>query len=124
MKAAINSPTSIKKRSWLKIFLWFVGLFVALPTLLFCLWYIWLWGNFDFGEEKFSFATECGDYRLNYYRKDNGVGHVDYAHKSGKVYGKFPLERITETSPLWDDDCKGVTLGANDKEVKHFKATE
>ena len=114
MTAAINPSNPNKKRSWLKIFFWSIGLFIILPILLFCLWYVYYWGNFDFGAEKFSFSTKCGDYRLNYYRKDNGVGHVDYAHKSGKVYGTYPIDRNSDIRPIWDEDCKGVMLGIGD----------
>ena len=123
MKAAINPPSPVKKRSWLRILFWGIGLFIVLPVLLFCLWYVWLWGNFDFGEEKLKTTLSCGDYRLLYYTTENGNGRVDYAHKSGKVYGQFPLKNLTETEPMWDADCKGVRIGTGDY-ATHLKASE
>jgi hypothetical protein len=118
MKATIVTTSTSKKRRWLKVFIWVFSLLVVLPVVLFCAGYVLLWGNFDFGEERLTDTTKCGDYRLHYYLTEKGNGHVDFAHKSGKVYGKFPMKPQTETRPIWDEDCKGVRLGIGDDSMR------
>ena len=115
MKPAINLTTLIKKRTWLKVFLWGLGLLIFLMALLFGAFYIWLSsGNFDISKEKLTKTLSCGDYRLLYYTTKNGKGHVDYADKSGKVYAQYPLNKLTEADPIWDADCKGIRIGTGD----------
>ena len=110
----ISSPTQPIKPRWKRILLWFVGLFVVLPVILFCTWYVFYWGNFDFGREKLTYTDSCGDYRLLYYLTENGNGHVEYANKTGKIYSKYVIDRQSGVRPIWDEDCKGVTLGIGD----------
>jgi len=116
----IPSTTSAvpKKR---RIVLWGIALSIVFAATLLS-WVIALNG-FDLSPKKLTLTESCGDYRLFYYLRENGSGHVDFADKRGKIYGTFKLASNTETSPIWDSDCKGVIVGIGDNS-KHFKVTK
>lgn len=119
--ATSSLPT---KPRWKRILLWCLGLSIGLPVIVILGWYLyWFSGFFDLGRERLSFTEPCGDYRLNYYLTEKGNGRIEYAHKSGEVYGKYPMTPQTEPAPIWDADCKGVKLGVADYS-KYFKATK
>lgn len=101
------------KPLWKRALSW-VGVIAFTLILLFCIAYVLLWGGFDFGKKRLSFTESCGDYRLLYYLTEKGNGHIDYVDKSGKVYGQYPMTPQTDSSAIWDKDCKGIWLGIGD----------
>ena len=107
MKSVSTSFLSTRPR-WKRVILWCLGLSIGLPLLVICGWYLfWFSQFFDFGRERLSFTESCRDYRLNHYYTEKGNGHVEFAHKSGKVYGKFSISPQSQALPIWDEDCKG-----------------
>jgi len=114
------STTSVPPKRLIRVALWGTALLIAFAAI-FLIWAIALNG-FDISPKKLTLTESCGDYRLLYYLRENGSGHVDFADKTGKIYGTFELTSNAETSPIWDNDCKGVIVGIGDNS-KHFKIT-